>query len=74
MKMKTDILNKTFLINLISLSLLFVGCNKDCYNPSLEAEFKNKVCTADCPKVIGCDGKEYCNECEANKRGVAVGK
>jgi hypothetical protein len=58
-----------------ALSLLIVtGCNKDCYNPSLENEYKNKVCTTDCPGVTGCDGKTYCNECEANKRGVAVKK
>lgn len=67
-----------FTIGVLFFSFSFLlsisGCDKGCYNPSLEAEFKDKLCTADCPKVIGCDGKEYCNECEANKRGVAVDK
>jgi len=70
--MKTGLLNKTILFSFFSLILLLASCDKDCYNPSLEAEFKDKMCTMDCPKVIGCDGIEYCNECEANKRGVAV--
>ena len=60
------------LLSSASLSLTFSGCNKDCYNPSLEAEYANKVCTTDCPGVVGCDGNTYCNECEANKAGVAV--
>jgi hypothetical protein len=70
--MKTWLLNRTIILVFFSLSLFIKSCDKDCYNPSLEAEFKDKMCTMDCPKVIGCDGKEYCNECEANKRGVAV--
>jgi hypothetical protein len=48
------------------------ACDKGCYNPSLEKASQNTVCTTDCPGVIGCDGKTYCNECEANKLGVAV--
>jgi hypothetical protein len=48
------------------------SCNKDCYNPSLENAYKNSMCPTDCPGVTGCDGKTYCNECEANKLGVAV--
>jgi len=61
-------------ISALSIALLGSGCNKDCYNPSLEKENANKICTADCPGVTGCDDKTYCNECEANKRGVAVKK
>ena len=66
--MKNVIVIFSFCFALLGL----VSCNDDCYNPNLEAEFENKVCTTDCPGVIGCDGKQYCNECEANKLGVAV--
>jgi hypothetical protein len=64
-----------YFISFLFLNLIFlllISCNKDCYNPSLENEYKDKVCTKDCPGVTGCDGKTYCNECEANKKGVAV--
>ncbi|MCB0820527.1 MAG: hypothetical protein KDC13_07880 [Bacteroidetes bacterium] len=54
------------------IAILSTSCNKDCYNPSLENQYKNAVCPTDCPGVTGCDGKTYCNECEANKLGVAV--
>jgi hypothetical protein len=30
-------------------------------------------CDADCPGVCGCDGKFYCNACNANAAGVDVG-
>lgn len=29
-------------------------------------------CTADCPGACGCDGKFYCNACDANAAGVDV--
>jgi len=61
-----------FSFALFLMAAAATGCNKDCYNPNLEAEYANKVCTADCPGVVGCDGNTYCNECEANKAGVAV--
>jgi hypothetical protein len=28
------------------------------------------TCTKDCPGVCGCDGKFYCNECEAHRAGT----
>jgi hypothetical protein len=34
--------------------------------------FKPPVCTTDCPKVCACDGKWYCNECEANAAGFSI--
>jgi len=57
---------------IFAFCVCFSSCDKGCYNPSLEKASQGIVCTADCPGVIGCDGKNYCNECEANKLGVAV--
>jgi hypothetical protein len=66
-------MNKLFIsLSFVFFASIFSSCNKDCYNPNLEAEYENKLCPTDCPGVIGCDGKEYCNECMANKMGVAV--
>lgn len=52
--------------------LLFTQCTKvnSCYDAQLERDMKDKFCTADCPGVIGCDGKTYCNTCEMNKAGI----
>jgi len=33
---------------------------------------KPTTCDTSCPGVCGCNGKKYCNECEANKAGVDV--
>jgi hypothetical protein len=30
------------------------------------------ACTKDCPGACGCDGKSYCNACEANRAGTDV--
>ncbi|MDT8411556.1 MAG: hypothetical protein RQ875_03765 [Vicingaceae bacterium] len=50
------------------------SCRKDnnCYEDKLYEQHKNDICTMDCPGVIGCDGKTYCNECEANRKGISV--
>lgn len=60
----------------ISLILIvFNSCNKDkpkCYSRSLENKFKNNACQTDCPGVIGCDDVFYCNECEANRKGIKI--
>ena len=50
------------------------GCKKEkgsCVDESLK---HNQACTTDCPGVQGCDGKTYCNECEANRVGIRVVK
>lgn len=54
---------------------MIYSCNKNkpqCYSRSLERQSKNSACLADCPGVTGCDGKFYCNECEANKQGIKI--
>lgn len=50
------------------------SCNKinSCYDEALYQQSKNSFCTTDCPGVIGCDGKKYCNACEAAKSGIRV--
>lgn len=45
-----------------------------CYDEVLAEQSRELVCTADCPGVIGCDGKTYCNECEAARQGIRVVK
>jgi hypothetical protein len=56
----------------IFLGLSLFSCKKEdkdtvCFNPDI---IHNGVCTADCPGFIGCDGKTYCNSCEAARFGI----
>ena len=65
---------------LLSISvpaITFIACTKDgshssCFDQKLYAAYKDKFCTEDCPGVIGCDGKEYCNACIAASQGIRV--
>lgn len=62
-----------FLLLLLATS----ACRKDhptcnCYDEELFQQRKDSYCTTDCPGVTGCDGKFYCNECEANRKGIRV--
>jgi hypothetical protein len=61
-------------ILLIALTFAVLSCKKDrgCYDAQLEEQFRNSFCTEDCPGVLGCDGKTYCNECQANRQGIRV--
>jgi hypothetical protein len=61
-------------ILLIALTFAVLSCKKDrgCYDAQLERQFRNSFCTEDCPGVLGCDGKTYCNECHANRQGIRV--
>jgi hypothetical protein len=62
-----------FLLTICSVCILS-SCNRksSCYDEQLYQKNKNNFCTTDCPGVIGCDGKTYCNECEANRQGIKV--
>jgi hypothetical protein len=60
------------LIATIILGLGLIACNKDdgnhpCYDTSL---VHDGICTTDCPGFEGCDGKKYCNACEAARHGI----
>ena len=56
------------------LTALATSCNKDksCYDEALYQKHKNDICTMDCPGVVGCDGKTYCNECIARTKGISI--
>ena len=56
------------------LTVLTMSCNKDkdCYDEALYQQHKDDICTMDCPGVVGCDGKTYCNECIALTKGIRV--
>lgn len=62
---------------LILSTLVFLSCSKEnllsnCYNKDLYEKNKNNFCNMPCNNVTGCDGKFYCNECEANKVGIKI--
>lgn len=68
---------KPAIVKLLAISvLLFLlpSCKKEaaCFDEELYQKSKNQFCTTDCPGVTGCDGKTYCNECEANRQGIRV--
>lgn len=67
------IITSVFIISLFSVTAL-TSCRKEksCFSQSLKDASKYRVCTADCPGVVGCDGKTYCNACEAARQGITV--
>lgn len=66
---------KQYFFLLLIISSFFISCDKSkpsCYSRSLERKSKKSGCLTDCPGVTGCDGKFYCNECDANKHGIKI--
>ncbi len=64
---------KTFFALLILFFITSCSKNKpSCYSRSLERNATKSPCLSDCPGVIGCDGKFYCNECDANSHGIKI--
>jgi hypothetical protein len=67
----------SIVIGLLFSLTVIISCTKDnenydCYSEELYQANKNNICPHDCPGVIGCDEKFYCNGCEALKQGIKV--
>lgn len=61
------------LLIVATIAMLAMGCRKEtCPDPKLQRQHAKDVCTTDCPGVVGCDGRTYCNECEALRHGVRL--
>ena len=67
---------KYCLISSLFLLLLFfflISCKKDvkdCFDAELQEKSKAVRCSSECPGIVGCDGKTYCNECVAGQSGI----
>lgn len=73
-KQTNRVIMKYLLVISLFFSISLFACGEEdfkdpCFDESL---VHDDFCTADCPGVTGCDGKTYCNECEANRVGIRV--
>ena len=61
------------IIFFISIICYCFGCKKEhsCQDLKMKRNHSG-ICTNDCPGICGCDGKTYCNECDANKNGITI--
>jgi hypothetical protein len=65
---------------ILVLFLMLCSCRKDkdkvgfndCFDEQLYEQHKNDICPDNCPGVIGCDGRTYCNACYAIRQGIKV--
>ena len=44
----------------------------NCFDEELYLQHYQDTCNGTCPGICGCDNETYCNECEANKRGIEM--
>lgn len=71
-KYMTAIVTGVYTIALFSVCT-FSACSKYdeyCLSEVTKARHANDICPTKCDYVMGCDAKQYCNLCEANKAGV----
>ena len=61
-----------FVITILGFTINACKKDNDCFDQQLFNQHKNDICPQDCPGVVGCDGKTYCNECIANSKGIIV--
>lgn len=63
-------MKKIYLLFLLVSLFSVTSCDNSkhpCYDGSL---VHDNLCQANCPGFQGCDGKIYCNECEAARQGI----
>ena len=62
------------IVSCVLLVVVISSCKKglplSCYDAVYNHKHKNDICTADCPGVLGCDGKNYCNVCSMHTNGI----
>jgi hypothetical protein len=67
-------ISKIFFVLVMAFFVLTIGsCSKEeqCYDGEIEASHSG-WCFDNCSGVCGCNGKTYCNECYAERKGIRV--